>query len=145
MATYGSSHERVICSWVIVCEVSKLDTAFLLTIGSFLLPVELFCLQLTTLAFLLTVGAFALTVLAFFTCSWSFFAYSGKVRLISALKDCKQRSLTVSKKAPTASQKASPVKIGVTHVMMESPILRRLANVQKPFFTRGFCGQIIGK
>ena len=52
---------------------------------------------------------------SFFTYSWSFFAYSGKVRLIRALGDCKQRSLTVSKKArtvskkaPTASKKASP-------------------------------------
>ena len=41
---------------------------------------------------------------SFFTCSWSFFAYSGKVRLISALRNCKQRSLTVSKEAPTVSK-----------------------------------------
>ena len=38
------------------------------------------------------------------------FAYSGKVRLIRALKNCKQRSLTASKKAPTVSKKASPAK-----------------------------------
>ena len=44
---------------------------------------------------------------SFFTYSWSFFAYSEKVRLIRALRDCKQRSLTVSKKARTASKKAS--------------------------------------
>ena len=43
-----------------------------------------------------------------FTYSWSFFAYSGKVRLTRALRDCKQRSLTVSKKAPPVSKKASP-------------------------------------
>ena len=30
------------------------------------------------------------------------------MRLIRALRDCKQRSLTVSKKAPTVSKKASP-------------------------------------
>ena len=36
-------------------------------------------------SFLLTVG---------------FFAYSGKVRLISALRDCKQRNLTVRNKLP---------------------------------------------
>ena len=60
---------------------------FLLTAGSFLLTVELFYLQLTILAF---------------------FAYSGKVHLISALRDCKQSSLAVSKKAPTVSKKASP-------------------------------------
>ena len=69
-------------------------------------------------------GAFLLTVdiFSFFTYNWSFFAYScsffsyncsffahsGKVRLIGALKDCKQRSLTVSKKAPTVTKKASP-------------------------------------
>ena len=41
---------------------------------------------------------------SFFTYSWSFFAYSGKVRLIRALRDCKQRSLTVSKKALTVSK-----------------------------------------
>ena len=44
---------------------------------------------------------------SFFTYNWSFFAYSGKVRLIRALSDCKQRSLTVSKKAPAVSKKAS--------------------------------------
>ena len=69
-------------------------------------------------------GAFLLTVdnFRFFTYSWSFFAYSfsfstyswsvfsAKVRLIRALRDCKQRSLTVSKKAPTVSTKASPHK-----------------------------------
>ena len=46
---------------------------------------------------------------SFLTYSWSFFAYSGKVRLVRALRDCKQRSLTVSKKAPTVSKKASPL------------------------------------
>ena len=45
---------------------------------------------------------------SFSTYSWSFFAYSGKVHLIRALRDCKQRSLTVSKKAPAVSKKASP-------------------------------------
>ena len=70
-------------------------------------------------------GAFLLTVDNFssFTYSWSFFAYSfsfptytwssfaysGKVRLIRASRDCKPRSLTVSKKAPTVSKKASPL------------------------------------
>ena len=32
------------------------------------------------------------------------------MRLIRALRDCKQRSLTVSKKAPTVSKEASPNK-----------------------------------
>ena len=72
-------------------------------------------------------GACLLTVdnLSFFTYNWSFFtytfsffsysgsflAYGGKVRLISVLRDCKQRSSTVSKKAPTVSKKASPMLI----------------------------------
>ena len=47
-------------------------------------------------ASLLTVGAFLL-------------AYSGKVRLIRALRDCKPRSLTVNKKTPTVSKKTSPL------------------------------------
>ena len=71
-------------------------------------------------------GAFSLTVdnfsffayswsfftysFSFSTYSWSFFAYSGKVRLIRALRGCKQRSSTVSKKAPTVSEKASPIR-----------------------------------
>ena len=46
---------------------------------------------------------------SFFTYGWSFFAYNGKVHLISTLRDCKQRSLTVSKKALTVSRKASPM------------------------------------
>ena len=46
---------------------------------------------------------------SFLTYSWSFFAYSGKVRLIRALRGCKQRSLTVSKKTPTVGvKKPSP-------------------------------------
>ena len=69
-------------------------------------------------AFLLTVDNFSFFAynwscfaynLSFFTYNWSFFAYNGKVCLIRALRDCKQRSLTVSKKVPTASRKASPI------------------------------------
>ena len=68
-------------------------------------------------AFLLTVDNFSFFTyswsffaysFSFFTYSWSFFAYSGKVLLIGALRDCKQRSSTVSKKAPTVSKNASP-------------------------------------
>ena len=44
---------------------------------------------------------------SFFTYSWSSFGYSGKVCLI---RDCKQRSLTVSKKAPTVSKEAKTPK-----------------------------------
>ena len=65
-----------------------------------------FYLQLTN--FFLTVGAFWLDSFSFFTYSWSFFAYSGKVHLIRALRGCKQRSLSVSKKAPTVRTKAFP-------------------------------------
>ena len=48
--------------------------------------------------------------LSFFAYNFSFFTYSwsGKVLLIRALRDCKQRSLTVSKKAPTVSKKLPP-------------------------------------
>ena len=69
-------------------------------------------------AFLLTVDNFSFFTyswsflaysFSFFTYSWSFLAYSGRVRLIRAFRDCKQRSLTVSKKAPTVSKKASPL------------------------------------
>ena len=97
---------------------------FCLQLEASCLQLELFCLQLTILAFLLTVGAFLLTVdnfsffayswsffaysFSFFTYNWSLFAYGGKVYLIRALRDCKQRSLTVGKKAPTVSKKASP-------------------------------------
>ena len=75
-------------------------------------------------------GAFVLTVdnFSFFTYNWSFsaysfsfFAYSGKVRLIRALRDCKQRSLTVSKKAPTVSKKASPLKYAFLQETKISP------------------------
>ena len=48
---------------------------------------------------------------SFFTYSWSFFAYGGKVLLIRALRDCKQRSLTVSKEAETVSIRAFPLDI----------------------------------
>ena len=70
---------------------------------------EFFYLQLTTLAFLLTVGAFLLAALASLLTVGVFFAYSGRVHLIRALRDCKQRSLTVSKKTPTVSKKVSPL------------------------------------
>ena len=72
-------------------------------------------------------GAFLLTVdnFSFFAYSWSFSAYSfsfftynwslwlwayseNNVHLIRALTDCKQRSLTVSKKTPTVSKKLPP-------------------------------------
>ena len=68
-------------------------------------------------AFLLTVDNFSFSSyswsffaysFSFFTYSWSFFAYNGKVRLIRAFRDCKQRSLTVSKKTPTVGRKTSP-------------------------------------
>ena len=77
-------------------------------------------------AFLLTVPNFSFFTynwsffapnISFLTYSWSFFAYSGKVRLIRALRDCKQRSLTVRKKAPTVSRKASPNDF--SHIIMK--------------------------
>ena len=89
----------------------KKDAAFLLTVGGFLLTVGGFLLtvelsytqlsQLTILAFLLRV-AYSFSFSAY---SWSFVDYRGKVLLI---RTCKQRSSTVSKKAPAVSRKASP-------------------------------------
>ena len=88
---------------------------------------RLFCLQLEASclqwSFLLTVDNFSFFTyswsffaysFSFFTYSWSFFAYSGKVCLTRALRDCKQRSFTVSKKAPTVSKKASPKIQGIS-------------------------------
>ena len=72
------------------------------------LQLSFFYLQLTALAFFTYKWSSFAYSFSFFTYSWSFFAYSGKVRIIRALTDCKQRSLTVSKKAPTVSRKASP-------------------------------------
>ena len=69
--------------------------------GAFLLTVDIF-------SFFTYSWSFFAYRFSFFTWSWSFFAYSGKVRLIRALRDCKQGSLTVSTKAPTLSKKASP-------------------------------------
>ena len=70
--------------------------------ASFLLTVDNFSFLTYNWSF------FSLTVLTFFAYNCSFFAYSGKVRLIRALRDCEQRSLTVSKKTPTVSKKISP-------------------------------------
>ena len=76
--------------------------------AAFLLTVELFYLQLTILAFLLTIGALLLTAVALLLTGGAFLAYSGKVHLMRALRDCKQRSLTVSKTTPTVSKKNFP-------------------------------------
>ena len=70
-------------------EASCLQWSFLLTIDNFSL--------------LLTVGFFAYNF-SFLTYNWSFFVYNEELRLIRGLRDCKQRSLTVSKKAPTVSR-----------------------------------------
>ena len=66
-------------------------------------------LTVDTLSFLAYSWSLFAYNFSFSTYNWSFFAYSGKVRLIRALRDCKQRSSTVSKKAPTVSKKASPL------------------------------------
>ena len=49
--------------------------------------------------------SFFLTVLVY---SWSFFACNGKVCLIRASRDCKQRISTANEKTPTVSKKTSP-------------------------------------
>ena len=76
--------------WKLGCGFSAYSWKLPAYSGAFLLTVDNFSFLLTVLAFLLTVLVFLLTVGAFFACS-------GKVRLIRALRDCKQRSLTVSK------------------------------------------------
>ena len=86
-----------------------MDAAFLLTAGSFPLTVELFLLTVDKFSFFAHNWSFFAYNFSFFAHSWSFFPYSGKVRLIRALRDCKQRSLTVSKKAPTVSKEAPPL------------------------------------
>ena len=67
-----------------------------------------FSLTLDNFSFFAYSWSFFAYSFSFFTYSWSLFAYSGTVRLIRALRDCKQRTLTVSKKARTVSKKASP-------------------------------------
>ena len=101
--------------WHSRAEVATWGFTILLT----LFRMRLFCLQLEASCLqwsFLTVDNFSFFAYSFgfftynsgfFTYSWSFFAYSGKVRLIRALRDCKQRSLTASNKAPTVSKKAS--------------------------------------
>ena len=86
----------------------KGDAAFLLTVGSSLLTVEVFYLQLELFCFFTHSFSFFAYNFSSFAYNWSFLAYSGQVRLIRALRDCKQRRLTVSKEAPTVSKKASP-------------------------------------
>ena len=84
------------------------DAASLLTVGSFLLTVELFYVQLEKFGFFTYNWSFFFAYnFSIFAYNWSFFAYSGKVCLRRALRDCKQRSLTVSKKTPTVSKKNS--------------------------------------
>ena len=71
--------------------------------------VAFFLLTVDNFSFFAYSWSFVAYSFSFFTYSWSFFAYNGKVRPIRAVRDCKQRSLTVSKKAPTVSKKAPPV------------------------------------
>ena len=79
---------------------------FLLTVGRFLLTVELLYLQLCLGAVLTCSWSFLPYNWSFSTYNQSFFAYSGKVPLRSTFSmDCKQRSSTVSKKAPAVSKK----------------------------------------
>ena len=78
-------------------EASRLQWSFLLTVDNF--------------SFFTYSWSFSAYSFSFLTYSWSFFAYSGKVRLTRALRDCKQRSSTVSRKVPTVSKKASPVSV----------------------------------
>ena len=89
----GSFCFLLVCLWVFSSQTQAprkvSDAAFLLTVGSFL-TVDNFSIFIDGWSFLAYSFSFS-------TYSWSFFAYGGKVRLIRALWDCKQRSLTVSK------------------------------------------------
>ena len=85
-----------------LCQVARF-CAFCVS-GAFLLTVD----SVSFFTYNWSLFAYSFSFLAY---SWSFFAYSGKVRLIRALRHCKQRSSTVSKKALTASKKASPVSV----------------------------------
>ena len=95
---------------IVFVEHLVVDAAFLLTVGSWKLPAYsgAFLLTVDNLSFFTYSWSLFTYSFSFSTYSWSFFAYSGKVRLIKALRDCKPRSSTVSKKAPTVSEKASP-------------------------------------
>ena len=102
----GGGGAYMICPWVTFCALRTVN---------FCTPLALNCqkdaafsaytwkLPAYSVAFLLTADT-----CSFFPYSWSFLAYTGKVRLIRALRDCKQRSSTVSKKAPTVSKKLPP-------------------------------------
>ena len=124
----------------------KTDAAFLLTIGSFLLTMELFCLHISLAidnfsCFTCSWSFFAYNF-SFFTYNWSLFAYSGKVRLIRALRDCKQRSLTVSKTAPTVSKQNFPVKTGQLcrcHEVLMSEITVRVKIITGSLVTIEHC------
>ena len=85
----------------------RMDAAFLLTVGSFLLTGELFYLRMTSSAFLLTVGAFLLTALAPYL-QLKLFCLQWQSASNKDLKGLQAKKLTVSKKAPTVSKKASP-------------------------------------
>ena len=82
------------CSW----KLPAYSRAFLLSIDNF--------------SFFTYNWSFFAHKFSFFTCSWGFFAYSGKVHLIRAFRDCKQRSLTVSKKLQLEVKKLPPCFMG---------------------------------
>ena len=77
---------------------------------------ELFCLQFELVCLQLEL----------FRLQLSFFTYSGKVRLINTLTDCKQRSSTVSKKAPTVSKKLPRLNSRDAHRRLASRVLANL-------------------
>ena len=73
----------------------------------FCLKLEASCLQLSFFAYSCVWELFCLQF-ELFCLQLSFFAYSGKGHLTSTSTDRKQRSSTVTKKAPTVSKNASP-------------------------------------
>ena len=101
-------HVRIMNCIVIFCATNRDGCSFFACSSKLPTYSGAFLLTVDNFSFFTYSWSFLAYSFSFLTYSWSFFAYSGKLRLIRALRDCKQRSLTVSKKAPTVSKKASP-------------------------------------
>ena len=112
------SHIRKDAAFCLQLEASRLQWSFLLTVDNF-----------SSSAYSWSFFAYSFS---FFTYSWSFFAYSGKVYLIRALRDCKQRSLTVSKKAPTVSKKKASPRPKSWRKLREKRLLAPVAHQTEP-------------
>ena len=77
-------------------EASCLQWSFLLTVDNFSFVGNNVAYSWSFLAYSFSFSAYSFS---FSADSWSFFAYSGKVHLIRALRDCKQRSSNCKQKS----------------------------------------------